>query len=147
MTILRDEVQVALNDLHKALKHSAGQYRYVAEFLDGPEICAGCSDIAKRRDNLAARVASAIRASNDLPAEPDKDKETGEQLLQRLEAMFSADQISEVVAQRRDEDRALLALVNSDTLAALDKEYAEVKCQCREEVEQTLEDLAAYKGH
>ncbi|WP_237055846.1 hypothetical protein [Microbulbifer sediminum] len=141
MALIRDDVQVALNDLHVALKHSADHYRYAAEFLSDESAASHCQAIAGERDQLAGLVADAIRAAGDLPAVPDSEREVGEQLLQRLESMFSADQAREVMAQRRDADRDLLAWLEGDALAALEAGHGDLLRRCRASVADTLAAL------
>ncbi|SDK25090.1 hypothetical protein [Microbulbifer yueqingensis] len=142
MALIRDDRETALNDLHMAFRHSADNYRDAAEFLDDPEASERCLAIARGRDELAERVAEEIRALGELPSVPDRDRETGEQLLQRLEAMFSPDETTRVLLQRRDAEHELLTLLRGDELAPLRENYRELFKRCEDDVEQTLAGLA-----
>lgn len=142
MTLIRDERETALNDLHMAFRHSADNYRDAAEFLDDPDASHRCEAIARERDALADSAADEIRALGELPSVPDRDRETGEQLLQRLGAMFSPDETSRVLEQRRDADRELLGWLRGDELTPLQKDYSELLKRCEGQVEQALAGLS-----
>ena len=94
MSVLRNDLQVALNDLHVALMQSADHYRYAAELVANELACQLFETIADSRDLLAKEAEEAIRDSGDLPSVPDVYRETGEQLLQRLEAVFSTHEVA-----------------------------------------------------
>ncbi|MFI2810209.1 MULTISPECIES: hypothetical protein [Microbulbifer] len=138
MALIRDDVQVALHDLHVALKHSADSYSHAADFLNDAGASNRCRSIASERDKLAALVAAAVREAGDLPAVPDSEREVGEQLLQRLESLFSADQAREVMAQRREADRELLTWLEGEDLSPLEKGYSDLLLRCRASVSDTL---------
>ena len=144
MTLLRNDVQLALNDLHRALRYSVDQYRDAAEFLDDSEASAFCDKLAKEREALASEVAAEIRSRGDLPAAPDSDREAGEQLLQRLETLFSADQTREVLERRRDAEREFMQMFEEEELAAMEADCGALKTRCRESVEQALASLAPF---
>ncbi|SDZ78200.1 hypothetical protein [Microbulbifer marinus] len=141
MALIRSESQAALNDLHVALKHSADNYRDAAEFLDDEPASEFFRKVAAERDSLAAEVEQAIRAENDLPSEPDRDLEAGEQLLHRLESLFAPDQTGEVIEQRRQDDLDLLAQIDGEELKALEQDYGELKASCRKKVTATVDAL------
>ena len=144
MTLLRNDVQLALNDLHKALKYSVDQYRDAAEFLDDTDASALCDKLAKEREALAGEVAAEIRSRGDLPAAPDSDREAGEQLLQRLETLFSSDQTREVMERRRDAEREFMQMFEGEELAAMEADGGALKTRCRESVEHALAGLARF---
>ncbi|WP_237064674.1 hypothetical protein [Microbulbifer guangxiensis] len=141
MSIIRNDTQVALNDLHVALKHSADHYREAGEFLQDGEVSAFCEQAAADRDQLAGLVEQVIRESGQLPSVPDQDRETGEQLLERLESLFSADETREVLQNRLDIEQQLLATLDEPEMAALDKQHAELKARCRNSVTEAIRSL------
>lgn len=141
MSIIRNDTQVALNDLHVALKRSADHYRDAAEFLQDGEVSAFCKRAATERDQLADAVGKAIREHGELPSVPDRDRETGEQLLERLESLFSADQTREVLQKRLEHERQLLATLDEPQMAALDKQYADLKSRCRDSIGEAIQAL------
>lgn len=111
MGILRSEQQVALQGLYRLLQESADHYRDAAQFVDDAKAADLFTSIADGRDSLAEKVAQAIRDTGDLPAAPDADKETGEQLLHRLHAWFTADQTRDILEQRVQAEEDLTAVL------------------------------------
>lgn len=142
MSILRSEVQVALNELHVAIRESADLYHFVAGLLQNPQAVSAFSEFARERDQLAAQLAESIRASGDLPGEPDRDREAGEEVRERLEAMIAADQTAEVIEHRRSAERDLLTLLDGKRLEVLQPEYTDLLARCRSSVERALDQLA-----
>lgn len=114
MGILRSEQQVALQQLYRLVQESIDHYQDSAEFVEDSNAAQLFTRIASEREPLAEQLAQAIRDTGDLPAAPDADKETGEQLLHRLRAWFTADQTRDVVEQRLQAE-AELARVLADT--------------------------------
>ncbi|MFV8782395.1 hypothetical protein ACNKU7_08225 [Microbulbifer sp. SA54] len=140
MSILRDDAQVALHDLYIALRESIDLYQFAGEYLHGAA-AKTCASIAADRTELAARVAEAIRATGDLPAEPDRDRETAEKLREQLDALFADDREEGIIEHRRRAERELLALLDGETLSELGGGYADLLAQCRTSVTVALEQL------
>ncbi len=107
MSILRSERQVALQELNRMLLESIDHYRDSAEFVDDQHAAQLFTRIADQREPLAEQLARAIRETGDLPSAPDADVETGEQLLHRLHAWFTADQARDVLEQRLQAESTL----------------------------------------
>ena len=123
MNIIRTELQVALHDLHVAVQESADHYRDSAEFLDDEPVSQLLVEIADEREQLAQKFEQAIRATDDLPAAPDADRETGEQLIHRLRSLFSSDQTEDVLNQRLEAEDALAQMLTDAREAELGAEY------------------------
>lgn len=114
MGILRSEQQVALQGLYRLAQESVDHYRDSAEFVEDSALMQLFTRIADQRESLAGSVGQAIRATDDLPAAPDADRETGEQLIHRLHAWFTADQTRDVLQQRlQAEEELATALTQS----------------------------------
>ena len=141
MTILRSKREAALNDLHVSLKQSADHFRDAAEFLQDDAASALCRTLAGERDELANDVAATIRADGELPSAPDPDLETGEQLLNRLQGLFSADQTREILQQRCEAERELLAFLRGDESASLRNEDEPLLQRCCRSVESAIARL------
>lgn len=142
MSIIRNDTQVALNDLHVALQRSSDHYLDAAKFLQDEHASELCRRLAAEREQLISAVEQAVRESGELPSVPDKDRETGEELLERLESLFSADQTREVLQKRLDTERELRALLDEPEMAVLDEHYAELKERCRKRVDDAVRALA-----
>lgn len=141
MDLFRSDVQVALNDLHVALQESADHYRFAVEYLGESPACSVCEQLADAREALAAQVAEAIRASGELPGEPDRDLETASQLRQQFETLLANDAVSGVVGQRLRAEKELQGLLKSDRLSALEAEHGALLRRCMSSAEQAIELL------
>ncbi|WP_444909274.1 hypothetical protein [Microbulbifer sp. TRSA005] len=142
MTLIRTEIQAALNDLFMLISRSEEDYRAAAGQLEEKSAANFLNTITKRRQVLADKLERAIRAEDSLPSEPDRDLKAGEQLLQSFAPLLAEDKTKEIFKKRQDADRELLARLNDDELSALDKSHKALKEACRTQLEETLAELA-----
>jgi len=114
MSIIRNDRQVALNDLLVAVEKSADHYQASADSLQdhAPAVSRQLRELAGRRERLADVIKREIQASGDLPSAPDEDRESVEQLFQRVHASLAPDQILDVLRQRLDAEDALADLLS-----------------------------------
>lgn len=141
MSILRNDTQVALNNLHVALMKSADHYRSAAEFLSDQPVSQLFESLANERDRLAKEAEEAIRESHDLPTIPDADRETVEQLVQRLKASFAADEVSDVLAQRLKFEAQLEQELNATDMVELDKSHPKLRGKCLKSIVKAQKQL------
>ncbi|WP_226704403.1 hypothetical protein [Microbulbifer elongatus] len=146
MSLMRSDRQVALNDLHLAMRESADLYESTAGFLQEPGASALCKALAAERLRLAEQLEREIRAEGELPREPDPDKEAAEQLQQRLETLFAESQVAGVISHRLEAERALWAFVQSDELNILEGESARLLADCRQSVRDAQDKLKTFIG-
>jgi len=146
MSILRNDLQVALNNLHVALITSDEDYRDAAEFVSDRAVKELFIQLAESRQVLEKSVAVAIRASDDLPSVPDPDRQTGQHLLQRLDAAFSADQTVEIIEQRLAEEAELEELLNDDDMSVIDKDFPSLRSDCMASIKEAKEKLERAKA-
>lgn len=99
MPMLRDDRQVALNDVIVLCRDAADHYRDAAALLERGEPARLLDDLARRRAQAADELARHSRQLGDLPDEPDPDKETVDNLLTRLKALFVEDERRTVLAE------------------------------------------------
>lgn len=145
MSILRSEHQVALQELFGLIQESIDHYEDAAEFVDDSAAKNIFQSIAAERQPLAGQVAQAIRATDDLPAAPNADKEAGQQLLQHLHSLLTGDQTRDVIEQRLKAEQALedalATLRQTDTDAsfqALLQKFDALIAQARQQLQQAL---------
>ncbi|MEX1196912.1 MAG: hypothetical protein WEB57_03485 [Pseudohongiellaceae bacterium] len=142
MSIMRSEYQVALQDLHSRILESVDHYRDSARFVEEEGAARLFRGIADDREAFASRVAEVVRKAGDLPAAPDADRETGEQLIHRLHAWFSSDQTQDVIEQRLDAEAELASWlvaqrgqshsdVYRELLGELEQQTGEVRSRLR----------------
>lgn len=99
MSLLRSDLQTALQNLHVSLQESADNLRDLAEFIEDTEATALLERLARSRDGLVDEIAQAIREAGDLPAAPNTEREAGEHLIHRIRALFAADQTANLLRQ------------------------------------------------
>jgi hypothetical protein len=141
MGILRSEQQVALQGLYRLAQESVDHYRDSAEFVEDTTLTHLFTRIADQRESLAGSVAQAIRATDDLPAAPDADRETGEQLIHRLHAWFTADQTQDVLQQRLQAEEELATALTQSRDESSDPTYRQLHQQFVEQVTDVTQTL------
>lgn len=144
MSLIRSDRQVALNDLHLAMRESADLYEYTADFLQEPEARALCKALAAERLRLAEQLEQEIRAEDELPREPDPDKEAAEQIQQRLETLFAENQVFGVISHRLEAERVLREMMKKGELSVLEEKSAKLLAACRESVSDAQGRLQAF---
>jgi hypothetical protein len=119
--MIRSDEQVALEDLHRALRRTAAGHRDAAGTLDAGDRVrvSRLTDLADERERQADEIAALIRATGDLPDAPDADRETLRTAARHLKAAVSRD------ALLRDRQHAEegLARVVADARASLGPEH------------------------
>lgn len=148
MSLLRTDLQMALNDLHVTLMESADYYSDAAGFLEGEahhSLCAELQRLAEERSALAGRVEAAIRQTGDLPSVPDADRETGGEWLQRLQAVLDEDQAEHILAQRLEAEEHLREELDAYTMAPVRESYHDVYQQVADHVQAAREQLQALR--
>ena len=149
MSLLRTDLQMALNDLHVTLMESADYYSDAAGFLEGDAhqtLCEQLQRLAEERSALAGKVEAAIRQSGDLPSVPDADRETGGEWLQRLEAVLDEDQAEHILAQRLEAEDNLLQELSAYTMAPVRESHHDIYQQVIDHVRMAREQLQALRG-
>lgn len=135
MNLLRTDLQTALHDLHVALQENIDNYRDASTFVEDRRAGELFAAIAGEREPLRDEIEQAIRDVGDLPAAPDTDKETGEQLLHRLQSLFSRDQTEDVIAQRLEAEAALEEVLDEGQAMNVGEPYTRLNARCRELVD------------
>ncbi|HEY7885873.1 MAG TPA: hypothetical protein VIC08_13095 [Cellvibrionaceae bacterium] len=146
MPLLRTDLQMALNDLHVTLLESADYFRDAAEFLGGGQNqSAGnfLESLADERYQLAERIEAAIRDTGDLPSVPDTDRETGNELWQKLEALMDDDKTAHILAQRLEAEEAIQQELESDAMDVFRSGYHKLYQAVVEHVQSAIARLQA----
>lgn len=126
MSLIRNDRQLALNDLLIAIKESADHFQDAANFLEEEPTCVYFQQFAKQRLILTSRLEDAVRAEGDLPTAPDPDRETGSMVLEHIGANLSADEAATVIEHRLEKEEELSELVEHASDAGLGDNYAEL---------------------
>lgn len=89
--MLRDETEVALNDLIGLAETSAQAYQRAAEGLDRAEFRTLCAELAGQRQAMAGKIRTHDRRLGDLPHAQDPDLSTARDLFAHLKAALASD--------------------------------------------------------
>lgn len=143
MSIFRTDLQVALNDLHVAAQQSADEYENAAEFINDEGASQLLATVAQERARMTEKLERAIEKTGGLPSTPDTDRETGQQLLERLHALFSADQTADVIQQRLEREALLEKQLERSRDASLGGEYQGLHSELEHHVHTTRPRLQA----
>jgi len=127
--LLRDERQMAVNAVERLCFESADRYATASEKIDDADLAVRFAELAQERQALAAELASHIRALDDLPQQPDPDRETLDDVLSGIKAFLAGDTHATLLAEREQDEDALMAAARAalqqdlpaDTLALLQR--------------------------
>jgi hypothetical protein len=112
MSLLRDEVEMALQEILLASQKTIDQFRVAANDVEmPPEISGLLNDCARRRRLLLGDLANAVRASGDLPVVVDPEGEAVEGLIHRAAARTARFPAAVFLQQRIDAEQNLERLV------------------------------------
>jgi uncharacterized protein (TIGR02284 family) len=98
--LLRNEAQMALNQVESLVVESADNYETAAGKTDQAPLSQLLTELAQERRQLASELAAHIRALDDLPQHPDPDREAVGNLFTSIKTFFS-DNSSDVVIDER----------------------------------------------
>jgi uncharacterized protein (TIGR02284 family) len=117
--LLRNEEQMALNDVESPLVESAHHYETAAGKTHDSQLAQLFAELAQQRRQLAAELAAHIRALDDLPQYPDPDRETVEDLLTSIKTLFSQDERNTLLDEREQFEDTLAKSVETALQHAL----------------------------
>lgn len=132
--LLRDDRQMALNAVETLCFETADAYAAAAPRTDQPEVARLFDGLAARRNQLAAELAAHIRALDDLPQQPDPDREAMGRVLSGIKALLSGDAHAALIDERMQAEDKLAAAAHdalqqelpSETRAMLERLLAHV---------------------
>ena len=105
--MLRNERQIALNEVVVASKTAADIYEACAERVHEPDFAANLRETAAERRAALPDLESWLRSTGDLPREPDEDAETARELVTSIKSAFSLDERRPVVEDCEEAEQAL----------------------------------------
>jgi uncharacterized protein (TIGR02284 family) len=138
--LLRDERQIALNTVETMCFETADHYESAASRVDDDGLTKLFASLAGQRRQLTDELAVHIRALDDLPQQPDPDRETVEHALTGIKAFFSGDARTTMIDERQRAEDALATAVREalrqdfapDTHALLERILAHAETAKRE---------------
>lgn len=112
MTLVRDDRQVALNEVVVCAREAADNHRDAASRVEDEELRRLLEAHAGRHELLAEQIAEQLKRLDDLPKEPDRDAETLHQLFSRIKAAFSGDEEQALADDRVAEDAKVATAID-----------------------------------
>ena len=111
--LLRDERQMSVNAVEKLCFETADRYEAAASELGDDRLAGVFTALAAERQHLAAELAVQIRAIDDLPQQPDPDREAISHMLAGIKALLSGDLRASLVADCERGEEALISAVHA----------------------------------
>ena len=109
--LLRDERQVALNDVETLCIEAADRHEAAARRIGDDALARLLGGLAALRRRQAGELAQVIRASGDLPNAPDRDRQDVRELLSMVMPVLTGDErINLINEAERIEDKLEQAL-------------------------------------
>lgn len=126
MSMIRTEKQTALQDLLVALQETADMFRDTADYVDEQSLSKELENIASEREDFLPSLRKLLRDNEDLPSEPDRERETAKKLLSRLFAAVDSNSTGEILMEReKEEDHVKQALTQCRKIG-LEENYGEL---------------------
>ena len=141
--LLRNEQQLALNRVETLCIETADHYAAAADQVDDPMLSDLFGDLARQRREFAMALAAHIRALDDLPQQPDPDRETIDDLLTSIKAFLSGDQRDTLIDERKKLEYALVEAIQTGLQQALPEDTKILLRQLLSQVETALGQLEA----
>lgn len=111
--LLRDERQMSVNAVEKLCFETADHYDAAASSLGEDHLSRVFTSLAEERRRLAAELAVQIRALDDLPQQPDPDREAISHMLSGIKALLSGDVRASLVADCERGEESLASAVHA----------------------------------
>lgn len=141
--LLRDERQMSVNAVEKLCFETADHYEAAASELGGDQLAAVFTALADERQQLAAELAVQIRAIDDLPQQPDPDREAIAHMLAGIKALLSGDMRKSLVADCERGEEALVSAIHAALRQDLPAEMHAVLERILAHAERAQRELAA----
>lgn len=139
--LLRNEQQLALNQVETLCIATADHYAAAADNVEDEALSTLFSALAQQRRELAVELADHIRALDDLPQQPDPDREVIDDLITGIKAFFSGDQRETMIEERKKLERSLADAVHAAQQQALSAETKMFLTRLQSHVEATIRQL------
>lgn len=144
--LLRNEQQLALNQVETLCIETADRYAAAANTADDQILSQLFDELARQRQEFSARLADHIRAIDDLPQQPDPDRETVDELLTGIKAFFSGDQRDTLIDESKKLEHALADAIQAGLQQPLPEEAKALLTKLLSHVDTTLGRLDAAHG-
>lgn len=145
--MLRDETEVALNDLIGLTEAAAQAYERAAKALEGEEVRDTCAALARQRLGMANDIRAHDRRLGDIPHAPDPDLSTARDVFAHLKAALASDHHLALLEDCEAADSQLVErLADALDLSPLPEATATLLRQMRFDVVAAVGRVAAVKA-
>ncbi len=141
--LLRNDLQLALNQVATLCIETADHFEAAVDSTDDSTLSRLFAELAAQRKQFAVQLAEHIHALDDLPQQPDPDRETVDDLLTSIKAFFSGDQRDTLLDERKKKERELAEAIQQALHQALPSQTKILLRQLLSHVEATLRQLGA----
>ena len=145
--LLRDEKQMSVNAVERLCFETADHYEAAASELGGDRLAQVFAGLAEQRQQLAAELAVHIRTLDDLPQQPDPDREAVAHMLSGIKALLSRDMRASLLADCERAEDALIHAVHAALRQDLPPEMHAVLGRILAHAEAAQRELMAAKGN
>lgn len=139
--MLRDDRQVALNELLAHCEATRRRYRHAASTLEGTGSAAVLRRLAAERDGLTQRLRYQVRQLGDLPDTADADRESLQLLDERILARLAARGAAAVLRERIDDEQRIAALATAALAESLPEPVRHLLEAARQNAQRAIELL------
>lgn len=141
--MIRNDVQVALNEVLEQCEHVARRYRHSASIASERKVTGLLNRLAAEREGEAGQLRFHLRALGDTPdvsdVEPDALRELGDRVTARLAASGDA----ALMRERAEDEHRLRALVDQALAAPVPGDARTALERMRRAVAAAVEQLTA----
>ncbi|OWW19310.1 hypothetical protein AYR66_07145 [Noviherbaspirillum denitrificans] len=134
---------MSVNAVERLCFETAGHYEAAASELGEDHLAHVFSALADERQRLAGDLAVQIRALDDLPQQPDPDREAMSHMLSGIKALLSRDMRGTLVADCERGEEALLSALHAALRQDLPEEMQEVLRRILAHAESAQRELSA----
>lgn len=143
--LLRDDRQVAIGAVETLCFETADSYASAAESIEAAPLARVFARLAEERRQLAIDLAAHIRMLDDLPKQPDPDREVLGQILIGIKALLSGDAQATFINERADAEDRLVVATQEALRHALPAATQSMLHRIREHAESAKRELNAAK--
>lgn len=143
--LLRDDTQVALNDVESRSLESADHYAAAVHRTEDDTLALLMSELAELRRQQAAELAAQIRAAGDLPKAPDQDRQDMRDLMNMIRPLLTGDERVSLISEREQAEDKLADAVDAALAVSLSREARSLLIGMQSSVHEAKRRLAEHR--